>query len=75
MDQPKTYLEFCVTLEHCLAKNEFSSENDRTDRFSEAMHAWLMDTKGGGGFFDGKNEKCISWNDLIKLLKASAIYE
>ena len=71
----KDYLEFCAELKELLNEDDFLTENVRTADFLEAMQAWLIDTKGGDDFFETPQEHNILWDDLIKLIRASAMYE
>ena len=69
------YLEFCSALNELLSKENFPAENKQTNDFIEAMQAWLMDTEGGTSFLDKTDKDSITWNDLLRLIQASAIYE
>lgn len=69
------YLEFCSALNELLSDESFLSENAQTRDFLDAMQAWLTDTKGGKPFFDDFSETAITWGDLLKLVRAAAIYE
>jgi hypothetical protein len=71
----ENYSVFCDQLSALLESRELNLENDRTDRYIEALIAWLKDTHGGRGFFVESNKPYLLWEDLIVLLRAAAIYE
>ncbi len=79
----RNYKDFCKSLKILLedkefldeSKNSYELENVNTRIFLEAMGAWLEDTEGGDSFFDEPCKEYITWDDLYKLLQASAIYE
>lgn len=69
------YITFCDQLSALLNSREFDIENEQTEKYIEALVAWLKDTHGGKGFFKEYNESYILWEDLIALLRAAAMYE
>jgi hypothetical protein len=69
------YQDFCISLREITDRRDVPLENERTLDFLEAMTAWLDDTKGGAGFFENRQSDCISWSDLVKLIRASTMYE
>ena len=70
----ESYRDFCDKLSE-LDHGERVFENASTNEFLEAMNNWLLDTRGGAGFFEASDNKGISWDDLWKLIQASMIYE
>ena len=76
LKKPENYQEFCQSLTELLNDTEFPTENVSTRGFIEAMSAWLKDTSGGEHFFTcNEYAKSICWEDLLTLIRASAIYE
>lgn len=67
--------DFCKALSNLLSDRSFPADNKNTRQFIESMQAWLVDVEGKNSVFDGANISHITWDDLYKLLQASAIYE